>query len=270
MPKYQKLNEEVLHNLCAVIGDTDNGISGSQIGKYLTSAHIQDPFPGITKRDRLFQALSLQQDKDGCSNNIFAFLRKVMNPVNYVHCNQVFEDRRVFVNQVLSFAGYELDQNGEFRNVERVRNLGDAQKRADKLTVELNNRKVHIEVLKYCKPELLQENYFHAVLEAVKGIASRMRNMTGLGLDAAQLIDECLKTSDPYIIINPLRTDTEKSEHSGFMNLLKGTFGMFRNVTAHTAKIEWPILEEEAFDLLTLVSLIHKKLDKVTVVKLKS
>ena len=45
---------------------------------------------------------------------------------------------------------------------------------------------------------------------------------------------------------------------------------MFRNVTAHAAKIEWPIYEEEAFDLLTLVSLIHKKLDNATVIKIKN
>ncbi len=107
-------------------------------------------------------------------------------------------------------------------------------------------------------------------MEAVKGIASRIRNSTGLGSDGAELIDETFKLSNPCIIINSLKTDTERSEHSGFSNLLKGIFGMFRNVTAHAAKIEWPILEEEAYDLLTLVSLVHKKLDKATIVKIKT
>ncbi len=108
---------------------------------------------------------------------------------------------------------------------------------------------------------------FHAVLEAVKGIASRIKEMTGLVSDGADLIDEVFKASNPYIIINSFVTDTEKSEQSGFMNLLKGIFGMFRIVTAHAAKIEWPIYEEEAFDLLALVSLVHKRLDKATLIK---
>lgn len=269
MPICQKLNEQLLQNLCSVIADTNNGITGSQIGKYLSMANINDSFPGTTKRDRLFEALKAKQNNDNCSNNIFNFLIKVMSPVNYVKNRELFEFRRQEINSVLLFAGYELNKNGEFKLVASVKNLDDAQNRADKLISELQNRKVHNEALKYCKPELLQENYFHAVLEAVKGIADRVRGMTGLTSDGSELIEETLKISNPYIIINSFRTDTEKSEQSGFLNLLKGIFGMFRNVTAHAAKIEWPILAEEAFDLLTLVSLVHKKLDKATSVKFK-
>lgn len=269
MPIYQKLNEELLQNLCSVVADTNDGITGSQIGKYLSMVNINDPFPDITKRDRLFEALKVKQKQDNCSNNIFYFLIKVMSPVNYVKNPDLFENRRRGINSVLLFAGYELNQNGEFKLVDSVKNLTDAQSRANILMSELQNRKVHHEVLKYCKPELLQENYFHAVLESVKGIASRIREMTSISSDGADLIEEALRISDPYIIINSLKTDTEKSEQSGFSNLLKGIFGMFRNVTAHAAKIEWPILDEEAFDLLTLVSLVHKKLDKAIVVKLK-
>ena len=32
---------------------------------------------------------------------------------------------------------------------------------------------------------------------------------------------------------------SERSEQSGFANLLRGTFGMFRNPTAHEARINW-------------------------------
>ncbi|MHB8579144.1 MAG: TIGR02391 family protein [Ignavibacteriaceae bacterium] len=269
MASYPKLSQEILTNLCAVVADTSEGITGSQIGKFLASVGIKDLYPDITKRDRLFEALRLKQDEANCSNNVFAFLMNVMNPVNYTQNHGLFEARRNGINQVLLFAGYELTPEGKIKLVDRVKNLTEAERRADRLSAELHNRKVHAEVLKYCNPELLQKNYFHAVLEAVKGIASRIREMTGLVSDGAELIDEAFRTSDPYIIINSFVTDTEKSEHSGFMNLQKGIFGMFRNVTAHAAKIEWPIFEEEAFDLLTLVSLVHKKLDKATLVKTK-
>lgn len=43
------------------------------------------------------------------------------------------------------------------------------------------------------------------------------------------------------------------------MNLLKGMFGTFRNVTA--PKIHWNITEQDAMDLLTLCSLLHRRLD---------
>jgi uncharacterized protein (TIGR02391 family) len=168
---------------------------------------------------------------------------------------------------ILAFCGYEIGNDGKIRVVEKVDNLDDARQKANRLVAELNKRRVHPQVLRYCNSELLQDNYFHAVFEAVKGVADRIREMTGLIEDGAALIDKAFSIENPFLALNSLRTDTEKSEQSGFINLLKGTFGMFRNVTSHAPKIKWPIYEEEAFDLLTLVSLIHKKLDKTTLIK---
>ena len=51
------------------------------------------------------------------------------------------------------------------------------------------------------------------------------------------------------------------SEQSGFANLIKGTFGMFRNSSAHEARILWAVSKEDAEDLLSLASLIHRRLD---------
>ena len=67
--------------------------------------------------------------------------------------------------------------------------------------------------------------------------------------------------NDPLLAINSLRTDTEKSEQKGFASLLRGMFGTFRNVTGHAPKIMWPISEEDALDLLSLVSYLHRRLD---------
>jgi uncharacterized protein (TIGR02391 family) len=46
------------------------------------------------------------------------------------------------------------------------------------------------------------------------------------------------------------------------MNLLKGLFGTFRNTTAHAPKITWDIEEQDALDILSMVSLVHRRLDK--------
>lgn len=63
------------------------------------------------------------------------------------------------------------------------------------------------------------------------------------------------------LAINPRQTVSEKSEQSGFANLVRGTFGMFRNPTAHEARIHWTMSKEDAEDLLRIVSLIHRRLD---------
>ncbi len=160
MASYPKLSNEILANLCAVVGDTSEGLTGSQIGKYLAASGIKDPLPGITKRDRLLEALRAKQDDDDCSNNIFAFLMIVMNPVNYTQNHDYFEARRYAINQALLFAGYELTPEGKIKLVDCVQNLTESERRADRLSAELRSRKVHAEVLKYCNPELLQKNYF--------------------------------------------------------------------------------------------------------------
>ena len=63
------------------------------------------------------------------------------------------------------------------------------------------------------------------------------------------------------IKINDLNTSTEESEQKGFANLIKGIFGMFRNTTAHAPKIKWEIGEEDALDIMSILSLVHRRLD---------
>ncbi|MCW8106921.1 TIGR02391 family protein, partial [Alteromonas ponticola] len=47
----------------------------------------------------------------------------------------------------------------------------------------------------------------------------------------------------------------------GFANFLKGVFGTFRNTTAHAPRVTWVIEEQDALDILSTVSLIHRRLD---------
>jgi uncharacterized protein (TIGR02391 family) len=117
-------------------------------------------------------------------------------------------------------------------------------------------------VLKFCREELLQDNYFHAVFEATKSIADKIREKAGLVIDGAELVDKAFSVGKPLLAINTLQTETEQSEQKGFANLLKGVFGTFRNVAAHAPKIKWPIDEQDALDLLTMVSYVHRRLDR--------
>ncbi|WP_235490095.1 TIGR02391 family protein, partial [Achromobacter sp. DMS1] len=68
----------------------------------------------------------------------------------------------------------------------------------------------------------------------------------------------------PVLTLGPLTTESEKSEQKGFANLLIGLFGAVRNPLAHAPKTNWPMSEQDALDILTLVSLIHRKLDGAT------
>ncbi len=58
-----------------------------------------------------------------------------------------------------------------------------------------------------------------------------------------------------------LVTDTEQGEQRGFATLLKGVFATFRNPVAHAPRISWQVSEQDALDLLTLASYLHRRLD---------
>lgn len=98
-------------------------------------------------------------------------------------------------------------------------------------------------------------------MEVVKGVAERIRQLSRLVSDGAELINEAFSMKAPILVINPLITDSEKSEQKGFAQLLIGVFGMVRNPLAHAPRTTWPMPEQDALDILTLVSLVHRKLD---------
>lgn len=257
------IDTEVLRSLCNILADTSSGLTGSEIGQLLNACGIADPLPSYTKRHRLFEALNNKQTADRCANNIVAFIQQAMNPVRHVGEMDYFEGQRSQLNEVLAFAGMELREDGKIGSVTPVTTLSEAALRADELRRILRERNVHPDVLRFCREELLVNNYFHTVFEATKSVAEKLRQKTGLTTDGSELVDTAFafKNEIPHLALNSLQTESEKSEQKGFMNLLKGLFGTFRNTTAHAPKITWPIDKQDALDILSLVSLVHRRID---------
>ena len=264
MAAIPSIKDPTLQALCDVLGATDTGLTGSEIGRFLVECGIADPIPQMTKRHRLFQALKERQAQDHCANNVLRFVTHVMSPVRHVGNRDYFEREREKINMVLVFCGLSLAENGQLKQVQTASTLSEAEVRASVLRKALFERKVHADVIKFCRSELLVDDYFHAVFEATKSVADKLRTRASLNSDGASLVDEALglgKAGHPRLAFNSLSTDSEKSEHSGLMNLIKGVFGAFRNTTAHAPRIHWAVSEQDALDILTTLSLIHRRLD---------
>ncbi|MFH5833748.1 TIGR02391 family protein [Halalkalibaculum sp. DA384] len=247
--------------IAKILGDTEEGLTGSQIGQLLSQARIKDVDPKNTKWKRLFNAFANCQNKAGNSTCVFNFIHYALEPSRYVGRKDVFKKRQEEINNVLAFVGFRFSDNGKFVRTSKAKSLSEAEKRASQLREKLQDRDVHKDVLKFCKAELLEDNYFHAVLEATKSIASKLREKSGLDLDGSKLVDATLGSSSPIVLINSFQTKSEKSEQKGFLNLVKGLFGTFRNPTAHEARIEWAMDEADALDLLVTASYVHRRID---------
>lgn len=263
--KITSFNEANLEQVCNVLGDTSTGLTGSEIGRYLCECGINDSMAGMTKRIRLCEALVLIQRTDGCANNVCAFIQRVMNPVLHVQSSGYFEYKQAELNRALVFEGLRLNDEGKLERCKQARTISDAEAAADHLRQKLLDRGVHSNVLKFCRAELVQGNYFHAVLEAAKSVAQKIRDKTGFTSDGNDIVDEAFgigKKAYPVLAFNSLSTDSERSEHKGLTNLMKGFFGTFRNPTAYAPRIAWQVTEQDALDMMTLASLLHRRLDE--------
>ncbi|MEA4822372.1 MAG: TIGR02391 family protein [Erysipelotrichales bacterium] len=181
------LTAAILEGISQILGDTENGLTGSQIHKFLLDSNIDDIDSTNTKWKRLYSAFANFQNTHKCSNNILNFISFVLSPARYVNKKDEFERIRELVNQQLAFAGYLLKEDGQFKEIEKASIISDVQIKADNLKKELEKRNAHCEIFKYCKVELLQNNYFHAVFEANKGLFERIRELSGLSTDGSTL-----------------------------------------------------------------------------------
>jgi uncharacterized protein (TIGR02391 family) len=234
--------------------------SGTDISRVLQDRNLADNSGESTKWRRLYSVFLESQRRSGCANTIIDFVQSFLVPARFVGRSQQFEERRQDLNLILAFSGLEYGADGKFRRCEAARTLDEAEARVRTIRSKFQGRLIHPEVLKYCRVELMQDNYFHAVFEAAKGLAQRIRDLSGVQLDGAALVDRVFAIERPILAINSLQTETEKSEHKGFALLLKGCFAAVRNPLAHEPKLLWQG-EEDAADYFSLISLLHRKLD---------
>jgi len=261
MKKLKPIRANILEGISRIIGDTSRGLTGSEIGYILQMAKLKDVDPSNTKWKRIYNSFVEFQNNSQSCNNILNFIKLSMDPARYVSNKTLFDELRDELNQQISFAGWQISDEGKLQKIRAVSNLTQAEERATKLKSKLQSRNGHPEIFKFCKAELLSNNYFHAVFEAAKSIAEIIRQKSGLTEDGAELVEKAFSINNPKIKINKLSSQTEKSEQKGFANLLKGIFGMFRNTTAHAPKITWEMNELDALDILSTISLVHRKLE---------
>lgn len=249
--------EGPIESLSRLLGECG---TGDQIARALRDRGLEDHSGQSTKWRRLHWVFSDSQRQHSCANRIIDFIQAFLAPSRFVGNSGEFEDHRTKLNAILSLSGLEYGKDGKFRRGPIATTLDEAEARLKTIQHKLRGRSIHSEVTKYCRTELLQDNYFHAVFEASKGLAQRIRDLSGVQGDGAKLVDDVFLGSSPLLALNFFKTETEKSEHKGFAQLLKGCFAAVRNPLAHEPKILWQG-EEDAADYFTLISLLHRKLD---------
>lgn len=262
MAALPQLPESSLETTCRDVADA---VTHKELGRLFSQCGIEE-CGGTPKWERMLFALSTRQKRDSCGNNVIAFLCALIHPSRFADRISEFEAFRASINYQLAFIGLSINEKAQPVPISAASTISEAHERANELRSELQHRAVHPDILAFCSAELLQDNYFHCVLEATKSAAQKIRDRTGIEADGSGLVDQVFSINSLRLALNTLQTESEQSEQKGFAHLLKGVFGTFRNVTAHSPKIHWAVNRTDAMDALTMLSYIHRRLDEAVLV----
>ena len=270
-----RINQQQLKSICDVLADTSKGLTKTELTHKLRQGNIEvldDGFRsngmsyqiGLNKRDWLYNCIAADLNANHDIKRIINFIEVAMDPVSYTAMDK--RDKYSYIadelNKVLLLTGLQLRNDGKIQVAVKASTLDEVDRRVNSLYKQLYNRAIHSEVTKYCIKDYLRKDYYDAVFEAAKGLAQRLREISGLSTDGGTLFQTAFSRKDPYVFFNSLQTDSEISEYIGVRELLESVFHLVRNPAAHTPKVNWHIEESKALDILTLISFAHKYLDE--------
>lgn len=273
----KRLNEQQLKSICGILADTSRGLAKKELTEILQQCKILRVDDGnknigngmayqigLNKRDWLYNCFANEVNTNGNDAKIYKFIENALDPIRYTKVEDREKYRWLFeeLNKAILLVGMQVRNDGKLVVAQRATSLNEVDSRVNSLKKKLYDRAIHHEVAKYCIEDYLRRDYFDAVFEASKGLAERVRQLSGLTLDGGELFQTAFSTKDPFIFFNSFKTESEISEFKGLKELMEAIFHLARNPEAHTPKVNWRVDETKALDILTLISFAHKYLDE--------
>lgn len=253
---------EALDTLAQVIGDH---YTGSEIMKLFSRSGFRDiVHDGGTKWRFVSSTFGeLQQRGKGTPNAVLQVLKTAGNPQGWIGRREQYESFLNSINDVLSFYGLRLDEQGNLIRTGEKATTVRAEKKEDE--VSFVSRRFHPEIVRHGRSHFCRGAYFHAVFECCKALDTAVRNNSGSTKSGQTLMSEALCLNGP-IKFNSQQKQSEKDEQQGIMYLCMGLMNAVRNPQAHEPELIWPMSREDALDVLALVSFLYRKLESAVIV----
>ena len=218
--------------------------------------------PGDSKSKRIYKCFINEVHRTNNDLKIVSFIERALDPSRFADSKR-YDDVLNDINSVLLFMGCEINKSGKVKIVKKATTIDEVQERINALENEAKKRNVHLEVLKYCKREYLDKDYFHAQFEASKGLFQRIRDLTNQNVDGTKLINGVFSTDEPMLILPNLKLTerTDKDEFLGYKHLFEYVVNAVRNPEGHTPRILASEELGECLDNFVIISRCHRFLD---------
>lgn len=254
-----------LEAIARIFADTEEGLTGTEIAHLLKECRIPDPSPSLPKEKRLLKALAEYQDDRQFGNHVVMFINRAMNPANYKTTRDLFVGRQMQLARILAAARMTVGDDGRVRRLRLSPDADDPISREERLVAALKARGAHEAVIDVCRADHLETSFCLVVFEALQRLTAKIQLLSGLTVHGTDLARQAFSISAgkrPLIAVNALSTENERAEQRAVANLTIGLFGVIRNPAAHNPKIEWDMKEQDAADVLTMISMVLRTLER--------
>lgn len=266
------LKMETVRSLCDTIGATHSFLSRADLTNMLKDANVSildDGYRsngltyclGLNKRKWLFECLSTQISKDNSTNCVIVFLQKGLSPVKFINNQENYKYLIESINKILAFEGLNFSSSGEIKFINKVLNLDECNKKFNSLKSAIQQSNMNLKIIKYCKKDIINDDYYNIIVEATKGLAEEVREKSKMTGDGSNLFETAFSKNNPKIVLNALKTDTDKNEFNGLKELLNGCFHLFRNTRCHSMKVHWNDDLKTTLKILHIISFLYDYLD---------
>lgn len=255
--------------ICDAFVALEDVISDGELGALIISSGIQDLHHNASRHRRLTSAFIADQDHHRCADNLAVFMKRAGFHIKKSRGETAYKRYMNQMNQVLSFAGYELDAQSDLKLLDRSKTTyvsPEAEERAKQFRDTVKQHKFHPDIELVCRAEyFVEKGYFRAVKEAMRLLLEKIKAKSVLGFDGPELAEHAFAfawPSRPVLAINGFMTEKDLAEQFSFMVLLKAFFLMFQDEQTRSYRPGWDMNLEDAINLLNLVSYFHRKVDK--------
>jgi uncharacterized protein (TIGR02391 family) len=260
-----QLNRSALEEVSKNIGDR---YTGTEITAFFHKAGFANvSFDGSTKWRFVFSVL--EQIQSGSSGNVHIakILETLCSPQEFFGKPEAHAQIVERIDEIVSFYGLQVDpKTGKLLLAEESR--AGLHQRKSMEAQAFDARKLHPEVIKHGRELFVQGKHFHAVFECCKAFDRFVANKAQIDDHGDKLMGAAL-SANGTLKLNSQRTQTELNEQEGIMHLGKGLMRAIRNPEAHEPQLDWTITQQDALDILSLVSFLYRKIETAIYFKQK-
>jgi len=266
MAKIEIFRVNTLEKISKIFGELTTGYNLTRQFEQIGFQTVND-VAGETKWRRIEKQFSIYQRRTGCANHIVAFIEHFVMPVNFVGKADEFNKLRSELNTILAFDGITINEAGKCIVAPKATTLRQAMINTQLLKDRLEQLNIHPKIINFCRPDIVNEDYFTIILESSKCLYDEIRNLTGLVTDGNTLVFDAFNERNPMLVFSQMKDETEINEFTGYRQLLLSIGNLFRNPRAHTPKFYSYDNEDDCLQILHIISFALSKLSKCQVIR---